>query len=113
MKTKIYFLPAMLLFLLGAVQYGCEEEADEICQSFDAQCDSPQLATTCCTDDQCYYEYNGKKYKNDADGMEELIADMCGSDDQQTTASVAKIEARLNEQTQKLMAEARASIICN
>ena len=111
MKQKIYFLPAILLILLGALHYGCEEEADEICQSFDAQCDSPELATTCCADDQCYYEYKGKKYENDAAGMEALIADMCGTDDE-TTAGIVQIEARLKEQTQKLMAEARASVIC-
>lgn len=110
MKKKIYLLPAFLLALLGAVHYGCEKEAEEICQSFDAQCNSPELATTCCTDDQCYYEYDGKRYENDADGMEDLIADMCGTDDEQT--ATAKIEARLHEQTRKLMAEARASMIC-
>lgn len=102
MKKKIYLLPAFLLALLGAIHYGCEKEAEEICQSFDAQCNSPELATTCCTDDQCYYEYDGKRYENDADGMEGLIADMCGTDDEQT--ATAKIEARLHRQTQKLMA---------
>ena len=112
MKNKIYFLPALLLIMLGAIQYGCKEEADEICQSFDAECNSPELATTCCTDDQCYYEYNGERYENDAAGMEQLIAAMCGTDEEQATASTQSIQLRLEKQTQKLMAEVRASMIC-
>ncbi len=108
---KVYYFPLLLLVILGAVQYGCKEEADEICQSFDAQCGSAVPATTCCTDDECYYEFNGKKYANDADGMDALIADMCGTGNE-TSASSRGIKERLKVQTLELMAEARASVIC-
>jgi len=111
MKKKIYFIPLMLLIILGAVQYGCKEEADEICQSFDAQCGAMDLATTCCTDDKCYYEYEGERYENDAAGMQELIAVMCDTNDE-TSASVLEIKSRLKAQTEELIAEARASVIC-
>ena len=110
----MFFLPIMMLALFGAIQYGCEEEADEICQSFDAQCNAPDMAITCCTDAECYYEYEGVSYPNDQEGMADLIAAMCGTDEEdETTASVIEIEARLKAQTQKLLAEARSDAICN
>jgi hypothetical protein len=111
MNKKIYFIPIVLLAILGAVQYGCKEEADEICQSFSAECGAVDMATTCCTDAKCYYEYEGKLYDNDAEGMEDLIADMCPADNE-TSASVVEIKSRLKSQTEELIAEARASVIC-
>ncbi len=109
--TKIYFVPLLLLTILGAVQYGCKEEADEICQSFDAECGSLERATTCCTDNECFYEYDGERYKDDDEGMKELIAVMCNTDDD-TSASVIEIKSRLKAQTEELIAEARASVLC-
>lgn len=113
MKKKIFYLPLILLGIFGAVQYGCQEEDEEICESFDANCDAPDLATTCCTDDVCYYEYNGKKYEDTEAGMADLIADMCGTGDTQATnVSVDEIKHKLKSQTKRLMAEARAAVIC-
>ncbi|PWE00135.1 hypothetical protein [Marinilabilia rubra] len=113
MKKKIFYLPLILLSILGAIQVGCQEEDEEICESFDANCDAPNLATTCCTDDVCYYEYNGKKYEDTASGETELIADMCGTGETQAVnVNTEDLKMKLKSQTKRLMAEARAAVIC-
>jgi hypothetical protein len=112
MKKKIYFLPLALLALFGTVQYGCQEEPEEICESFDAQCGAPIPATSCCTENNCYYEYDGEAYPDTDEGTANLIADMCGGDDEQTSAKVFSIKEELKAQTQRLLAEARADAVC-
>jgi len=113
MKKKLFYLPLVLLSILGAIQYGCQEDEEEICESFDANCDAPDLATTCCTDDVCYYEYNGEKYEDTDAGMAQLIEDMCVTGETQAVnISTEDIKLKLKSQTKRLMAEARAAVIC-
>ena len=117
MKKKMYYLPLILLALFGAIQYGCQEEADEICEQTppedvkNEQCkDVEESFTTCCTDNECYYLYKGERYETNE--MLQLITEMCGPQEDETSASVIEIEAKLKAQTQKLLSEARADAIC-
>jgi hypothetical protein len=113
MKKKVFYLPLILLAILGSIQFGCSDDDDgEICESFDAQCDAPDLATYCCTDNTCHYEYKGKTYDNSESGMDDLIADMCGISDKQASAKTEEIKALLKAKTEKLFAEVRSSVIC-
>jgi hypothetical protein len=112
MKKKVFYLPFILLAILGIIQFGCNDDDGEICESFDAECDATDLATYCCTDNTCHYEYEGKTYDNSDSGMEALISDMCGISDKQTNAKVMEIKARLKARTEKLLAEVRSSVIC-
>ncbi len=109
MKKKFFLLPLLLLGMFIAVQYGCETDPDEICESFNPpRCNAPEDATVCCDDNECYYTYKGKNYPDTAEGMEDLIEEMCG-----VGANVQSIIASLNEQTKRLLIEARSCSTCN
>ena len=110
MKHKILLLPLILFGLLIAVQYGCEALPEESCESFNPpQCSAPNDATICCdTGDDCYYTYQGKTYPDTDQGMEDLIAAMCG-----TTANMQSIKMLLSEQTKNLLLEARSCSTCD
>ncbi len=122
MKNKLSYLPFFLLIVFGLVHYGCEEESDEICELIPKieYCQAPDLATACCTENECYYEYEGKTYRfkdGDKEGedkaMADLIADMCGIEDDGNQSVVLEMKTRLKAQTDRLLIEARASVICN
>ena len=108
MKKSLFIVPLAIIGIIMLVAISCEKDPEEICESFDAECGAPELATVCCTDDICYFTYQGKRYDCEdeecSDGMEELLQDMCG-----VALAVDKknMQVRLQELTHRLREEAR------
>lgn len=70
-KAKIY-LPFFLIGLFFAFVSGCETTPTESCEQ-DEIC-TGKTVTACCTDNNCYYEYNGVEYGDDTESMAKLAA---------------------------------------
>lgn len=131
MKKKLLLMPAILLGILGIVNWGCEkEEEDDYCQAFEEiiaiapQCEIP---TVCCPLDggDCYYvNPNGTDYycdannatENDPDGcdgaMNSYIDEQCETT-KMTLADRDKLKVELSKFTRNLMLEVREKSICN
>lgn len=72
MKKAKFFLPIILLGLFIAFISGCTTTPTESCEQ-DEIC-TGKTVTACCTDTNCYYEYNGVKYGDDAESKAKLAA---------------------------------------
>ena len=70
-RAKIY-LPIILLGLFIAFIPGCATTPEESCEQ-DEIC-TGKTVTACCTDTNCYYEYNGVEYGDDKESMAKLAA---------------------------------------
>lgn len=119
MKTKILFTIGITFFLLSACT---EAESDEFCQDPGAIC--PDLssidATSCCTDQSCYWIYGGTQYSCDGedceDAINQIIASACVSASTHFDLSDANYEnlrAQMQAVTNQLLIEARAAAGCN
>jgi len=71
MKRTAFSL-AILVFTFFSLLSGCTTTPDESCEQ-DEIC-AGKLVTACCTATECYYEYNGVKYGDDAASMALLAA---------------------------------------
>ena len=82
MKTKLFSLLALVVFALVSCT---ETESDEFCNDPNAQCPDTSTieATSCCTDQECYWIYNDKKYYCNGDDCNDaintIIASACAS----------------------------------
>jgi len=72
MKKAKFFLPIILLGLFIAFISGCETTPEESCEQ-DEIC-TGKTVTACCTDTNCYYEYNGVEYGDDPASLAALAA---------------------------------------
>lgn len=72
MKKTAFYLPAFLLVLFFAFISGCETVPQETCEQ-DEICVGKSV-TACCSDSNCYYEYNGVQYGDDAQSLANLAA---------------------------------------
>lgn len=120
----------MLVTMITSLSFSSctEDDGDEQCQVVDVKCDDRvtviDKATTCCTADECYFEYDGVTYDTEdklADGVYEKNPDVCPvssstmelkSDMSHEEAVKAYIKEQMKEVTQKLLAEARACSGC-
>lgn len=68
-KSKIY-LPFILLGLFVAFISGCETTPVESCEQ-DEICVG-KTVTACCSESECYYEYDGIQYGDDKESLAAL-----------------------------------------
>ncbi|HRX12849.1 MAG TPA: hypothetical protein P5210_14405 [Draconibacterium sp.] len=74
MKKAAFYLPAFVFGLLLVIISGCTTTPVENCEQ-DEIC-TGKTVTACCNEDECYYEFNGVKYGNDAASMAKLATDL-------------------------------------
>ncbi len=118
MKTKIIVL--LLLGIVGLV--ACTEPvSDEFCSDPNASCpDTSELeATSCCTDQGCYWLYNGVKYECDdtdcSSAINSIVASACASASAGIDTSIKDydiLRAQMQAVTDQLMLEARGASGC-
>lgn len=72
MKKTAFYLQVFLLGLFLTFTSGCETTPLESCEQ-DEIC-AGKIVTACCTELECYYEFNGVKYGDDAESMARLAA---------------------------------------
>ncbi len=109
--------------LLGALfMASCtESESDEFCENPDAVCpdDTAIEASSCCTDQQCYWQYNGTTYNCDGDNctsvINQIVADACvasANGEQLNVEDIEVLKLQMRAVTQKLLVEARGAAGC-
>ncbi len=119
MKTKVLFTIVIAIFFLSSCT---ETTSDEFCQDPGAQC--PDLssidATSCCTDQSCYWLYDGTQYNCSGEdcsaAINQIIASACVSASSYFDLSDANYEnlrAQMQAVTNQLLIEARAAAGCN
>ncbi len=72
MKKTILFLGIILIGIVVAVWNACQTDSQESCTQ--AEICTDKLVTSCCTDNDCVYKYNGKEYTEDE--REQLAEDL-------------------------------------
>jgi hypothetical protein len=72
MKKATFYLPVFVLGLFLIFISGCVTTPEESCEQ-DEIC-AGKTVTVCCTDTNCYYEYNGVKYGDDTESLAALAA---------------------------------------
>lgn len=118
MKAKIIVVVIAGIFTLAACT---EVTSDEFCSNPQAKCpdNSAIEASSCCTNEGCYWVYNGAKYTCDGENCDntinEIIASACISknsiiDANETDYKVLK--AQLQAVTAQLLIEAREASGC-
>lgn len=118
MKTKLIAFLALITLGLGSCT---ETESDEFCNDPNAQCpDTSNIeASSCCTDQECYWVYNGIHYNCDGDdctdAINTIIASACASGSADIDISIQDFDllrSQMQEATQKLLIEARQASGC-
>lgn len=74
MKKYKFLLPLVVLGLFFIFNAGCEVEPVESCEQ-DEICTGKSV-TACCTETECYYTFNDKKYGDDAESLAQLATDL-------------------------------------
>jgi hypothetical protein len=74
MKKSVIFLSTLLLGVFLVFVSGCDTTPEEECVQ-EEMC-SGKTVTACCDESNCYFEYNGKIYGDDAESTEELLEDL-------------------------------------
>ena len=118
MKTKLATLLTLVMFILVSCT---EPESDEFCNNPNAKCpDTAAIeASSCCTDQQCYWVYNGNQYNCDGDDcsavINTIIASACASayaDIDITIKDYDALRLQMQTVTDKLLLEARGASGC-
>ena len=98
-----------------------EVQSDEFCQDPNASCpDNSQIeATSCCTDSDCYWLYNGSKYNCDGDDCSTAITTIINSACINASANISiddadyeALKTQMQELTSQLLFDARAASGC-
>ncbi len=130
MKVRKLLLMLIVISVASVALVSCEKDSDdEQCQVVDLKCEDRvtviDKATSCCTEDGCYYKYNDVEYTTTSeivDIIETANPNVCpasGSAQMLKSGMVYSkslrehLEAQLEEVTQKLLKEAIASADCN
>ena len=74
MKRTPFYLSVFILGIFVALISACEITPEESCEE-DEIC-AGKTVTVCCDEIECYYEYNGVKYGDDAASLERLANDL-------------------------------------
>jgi hypothetical protein len=118
MKTKLFAL--LMLGIFGMVSC-TEPESDEFCNKPGATCPDASAieATSCCTDQDCYWLYNGAQY--DCNGQDcstainTILASACASATAEIDITIKDydvLRAQMQVVTDKLLIEAREASGC-
>ncbi len=70
MKKTAFYLSVLLLGVFLVFISGCSTTPEETCEQ-DEIC-TGKTVTACCNVDECYYEFNGVKYGDDAESQTRL-----------------------------------------
>jgi hypothetical protein len=119
MKTKFLVAITLGIFMLTS----CSElESDEFCNDPNAKCPVTSVdieANSCCTDQDCYWTYNGTKYNCDGDDCEAainaIISSACASAYANIDINIKDydlLRAQMQGATDKLLLEAREASGC-
>lgn len=122
MKAKLLFTISFVLLLIA----GCTETgSDEYCSDPGATCpdDTNIEATACCTDQSCYWVYNGTNYNCDGKdcntALTQIINSACSSPSgyfdlnmDLNNASLENLRAQMQKVTDQLMEQARMAAGC-
>jgi hypothetical protein len=118
MNSKLIALLMFGVLVLGSCT---ETESDEFCNNPNASCpdESTIEATSCCTDSDCYWLYNGAQYDCDEDdcttAISTIVASACASATSGIDLSIKDFDvlrAQLQSVTDQLLIEARAASGC-
>ena len=74
MKRASFYLSVFILGIFATLISGCETTPLESCEQ-DEICTGKSV-TACCNETECYYEYNGVKYGDDAQSLAQLAKDL-------------------------------------
>lgn len=74
MKKSAFYLSVLLFGIFLAFVSGCSTTPEETCEQ-DEIC-TGKTVTACCSENDCYYEYNGVKYGDDAESVARLATDL-------------------------------------
>ena len=89
MKKVLYTLSVIATTFILLTIYRCETDPDEICKLDPNPICEDKNVTTCCTEDECVYKYNGKEYPDSDEGRIQLAKDMgCSSASLKSNGSV-------------------------
>ncbi len=118
MKTKLTLLFTLLVFVLASCS---DSESDEFCENPDAKCEDNTAieASSCCTDQDCYWMYNGVKYDCDGEDCKEaidaIVTSACVSASAGFDVEIKDygfLKAQMQAVTSKLLIEARSASGC-
>jgi hypothetical protein len=118
MKARI-----IAVFIIGIFALiSCTELlSEEFCNDPNAKCpDTSKInASSCCTDQDCYWTYNGSRYDCDGDDCSDVINTIISSACASATAGIDIsvedydiLRAQLQNVTDKLLLEARGASGC-
>lgn len=109
MKKIIFIFAALTITFVAVHLYSCEDDPKETCKQ-DEFCDA-KMVTTCCTDNDCVYKYNGVEYtESEEDDLAEILSctvPSAGLKSGNLEDETAEIKARLRA----LMAKTRAQAL--
>ena len=74
MKRASFYLSVFILGVFVALISGCETTPLESCEQ--EEICTGKSVTACCNETECYYEYNGVKYGDDAESLARLAKDL-------------------------------------
>ncbi len=106
MRKAIAIIKLMLVGGFLLMNASCEQEAKETCQQ-DVFCDGSVTVTASCTNGKdCYFTYNGEKYPDTEEGIDNLINDLnCST--AKNFSSVEEKNAYFYQRLQWLVQETR------
>lgn len=110
MKKTLKLLNALLVGGLILANVACsEDDPEESCNKPNSDvgtCSADDL-TICCNDNEvCYYIYKGTEYQ---ESELDKLATACAA----SSAQIKSISLQLDEETQKVLNEARLCAVCN
>jgi hypothetical protein len=121
MKTKLTAFFILVIFGLFAMTSCTELISDEFCNDPNAKCPDTSAidATSCCTDQECYWLYNGRRYEcNGQDcltAINSIVSSACASAYGEIDITIKDYEilrAQMQAVTDKLLLEAREASGC-
>ena len=74
MKKPAFYFSVLLMGTFLAFVSGCTSTPQESCEQ-DEIC-TGKTVTACCSDIECYYEFNGVKYGDDTESVAKLATDL-------------------------------------
>lgn len=121
MKTKLTALIILVIFALFGLVSCTELLSEEFCNDPNAKCPDTSVidATSCCTDQECYWLYNGSKYncngQDCSQAINSIVSSACASAYAGIDITIQDfdiLKAQMQAVTDKLLLEAREASGC-